>query len=158
MAFRYGMTYSLMRWFPGNVIASTMNPVPAECLQRGGCHRAMLFNILFPGLRFAHPGLSDSCRPCRACFSGKSELVRTLSFSSMNSWVLQIENLSTAGNFKLKENLILWHKPSKRLLNYLTGKRSPCWSGNGDVSSKKRFFDGLCHNYAQKHLISKYRM
>ena len=50
-----------------------MNPVPAERLQRGGCHRAMLFNILFPGLRFAHPGLSrrneiktelsDSCRP-----------------------------------------------------------------------------------------------
>ena len=32
----------------------------------------------------------------------------------MNSGVLQIENLSTAGNFKLKENLILWHKPSKR--------------------------------------------
>ena len=46
-----------------------MNPVPAERLQRGGCHRAMLFNILFPGLRFAHPGLSDSCRPYRACLS-----------------------------------------------------------------------------------------
>ena len=53
--------------------------------------------------------------PLQGLFSGKSELVRTLSFSSMNSWVLQIENLSTAGNFKLKENLILWHKPSKRL-------------------------------------------
>ena len=56
-----------------------MNPVPAERLQRGGCHRAMLFNILFPGLRFAHPGLSrrneiktelsDSFRPVRACLS-----------------------------------------------------------------------------------------
>ena len=34
--------------FP-EVIASTMNPVPAERLQRGGCHRAMLFNILPQG-------------------------------------------------------------------------------------------------------------
>ena len=34
--------------FP-EVIASTMNPVPAERLQRGGCHRAMLFYILPQG-------------------------------------------------------------------------------------------------------------
>ena len=34
--------------FP-ELIASTMNSVPAERLQRGGCHRAMLFNILPQG-------------------------------------------------------------------------------------------------------------
>ena len=40
--------------------------------------------------------------------------------------VLQIENLSTAGNFKLKGNLILWNKTSKRqkILLFLGGIRS----------------------------------
>ena len=72
------------------------------------------YSISSPRVTLRSPWAVWLLPPFQGLFSGKSELVRTLSFSSMNSWVLQIENLSTAGNFKLKENLILWHKPSKR--------------------------------------------
>ena len=56
-----------------------MNPVPAERLQRGGCHGTILFNVLSQGYAALHPGLSrrneiktelsDSCRPFRASLS-----------------------------------------------------------------------------------------
>ena len=37
-------------------------------------------SMSYPGLRFAHPGLSDSCRPFRACFPVNQRCFRMLSF------------------------------------------------------------------------------
>ena len=83
------------------VIASTMNPVPAERLQRGGCHRAMLFNILPQGYAALHPGLSrrneiktelfDSCRPFRACFPANHDTFGCCVFSYVNSRLFKLE-------------------------------------------------------------------
>ncbi|MBR2426485.1 MAG: hypothetical protein IKB16_07070, partial [Lentisphaeria bacterium] len=56
------------------IIASTMNPVPAERLQRGGCHGTILFNVLSQGYAALHPGLSDSCRPVGACLLANPSL------------------------------------------------------------------------------------
>ena len=50
--------------FPDMSLPPRCRPFLTKRRQRGGCHYASSRN-LSPGLRCAHPGLSDSCRPIK---------------------------------------------------------------------------------------------
>ena len=66
--------------------------------------------------------------------------------------VLQIENLSTAGNFKLNGNLIVWNKPSKKqketvlklISSMQSKKRTATYLIQRYSSSPARFFRNDC--------------